>query len=180
MQQSLRRHPDSPCAAVGGIAVDISRSASDLILRYAVTGKIDALCIPEAIAPGRTDGLWRHTCFEAFLRPEAGEAYYEFNFAPSLQWAAYRFNGYRSGMQVAEGFRGPCIEIESEASRLELRAELALSDLPELPKDAAWRLALSAVIEEAHGALSYWALAHPPGKPDFHHADCFALELPPA
>jgi len=23
-------------------------------------------------------------------------------------------------------------------------------------------------------------LAHPPGKPDFHHPDCFALELPPA
>jgi hypothetical protein len=21
-------------------------------------------------------------------------------------------------------------------------------------------------------------LAHPPGKPDFHHSDCFALELP--
>jgi hypothetical protein len=23
-------------------------------------------------------------------------------------------------------------------------------------------------------------LAHPPGKPDFHHSDCFALELPAA
>jgi hypothetical protein len=34
------------------------------------------------------------------------------------------------------------------------------------------------VIEETNGRLSYWALAHPPGKPDFHHSDCFALELP--
>jgi hypothetical protein len=180
MQQSLRRHPDSPCATVGGIAVQVSRSASDLMLRYAMTGKIGELRVPEAAAPGRTDGLWRHTCFEAFLRPPAGEAYYEFNFAPSLQWAAYRFNGYRSGMQVAEGFRGPCIEIESEASRLELRVALSLSELPELSAGAAWHLALSAVIEEADGALSYWALAHPPGRPDFHHSDCFALELRPA
>jgi hypothetical protein len=52
--------------------------------------------------------------------------------------------------------------------------------LPDLPSDAPWLLGLSAVIEEMNGRLSYWALAHPPGKPDFHHADCFALELPAA
>ena len=46
--------------------------------------------------------------------------------------------------------------------------------------NASWRLGLSAVIEDTSGGKSYWALAHPPGKPDFHHADCFALELPPA
>ena len=43
---------------------------------------------------------------------------------------------------------------------------------------AAWRLALTAVIEETGGAKSYWALKHAPGKPDFHHADGFVLELP--
>ena len=34
-------------------------------------------------------------------------------------------------------------------------------------------------IEEASGRISYWALKHPPGRPDFHHPDGFALELPP-
>ncbi len=46
-----------------------------------------------------------------------------------------------------------------------------------------WKLALSAVIEETDGTKSYWALRHPPGAPDFHHPDCFALTLeapPPA
>jgi hypothetical protein len=33
------------------------------------------------------------------------------------------------------------------------------------------------VIEEKSGLLSYWALKHPPGKPDFHHPDAFALEV---
>jgi hypothetical protein len=33
------------------------------------------------------------------------------------------------------------------------------------------------VIEAIDGTLSYWALAHAPGSPDFHHLDCFALEL---
>ena len=32
-------------------------------------------------------------------------------------------------------------------------------------------------IEDEAGALSYWALRHPPGKPDFHHPAGFALEL---
>jgi len=39
------------------------------------------------------------------------------------------------------------------------------------------RVALSAVIEAPDGALSYWALRHAPGKPDFHHAEAFALSL---
>jgi hypothetical protein len=33
------------------------------------------------------------------------------------------------------------------------------------------------VIEEKNGALSYWALRHPAGKPDFHRRSAFAMEL---
>lgn len=67
----------------------------------------------------------------------------------------------------------PVIEIERGAESLVLRATLAVPD-------GALRVGLSAVIEERRGAKSYWALAHPAGKPDFHHSDCFALELPAA
>jgi hypothetical protein len=42
------------------------------------------------------------------------------------------------------------------------------------------RMGLTAVIEEADGTRSFWALAHPPGEPDFHHPDCILLELPSA
>jgi hypothetical protein len=52
-----------------------------------------------------------------------------------------------------------------------------LGRLTELPRNAPWRLGLSALIEDTSGCKSYWALAHPPGKPDFHHADCFAYEF---
>jgi hypothetical protein len=47
----------------------------------------------------------------------------------------------------------------------------------ELPIGAT-RLGLSAVIETVDGFFSYWALAHPSDKPDFHHPDSFILELP--
>jgi hypothetical protein len=46
-----------------------------------------------------------------------------------------------------------------------------------LPVNLAWQAALAAVIEERDGAKSYWALAHPLGKPDFHDPNCFILDL---
>jgi hypothetical protein len=65
------------------------------------------------------------------------------------------------------------------ARTFELKMFLELGRLADLRADARWRLGLSAVIEDMAGGKSYWALAHPPGKADFHHADSFARELPP-
>ncbi|MFN0041155.1 MAG: DOMON-like domain-containing protein [Burkholderiales bacterium] len=173
MRHALIRHPDSPDSAASHIEVEATRPRPDnLVLTYIVTGRIGDLLLPSVIASTRADALWQHTCFEAFLRAP-GEAYHEYNFAPSTQWAAYRFSGYRQGMSVATAVAPPGIETRSTPERLELRASLALH----LPTDGAWCLALSAVIEETSGRKSYWALAHPPGKPDFHHGDGFALEL---
>lgn len=45
-------------------------------------------------------------------------------------------------------------------------------------EDGQWLVGLSAVIEEAEGTRSYWALAHPADKPDFHHPDSFACDIP--
>jgi hypothetical protein len=180
MHHTLALHPDSRCNAVTRIDVEATRPRpGHLMLRYTVAGKIGDLRLPRPESPTRTDELWRHTCFEAFLR-SSGEAYYEFNVAPSTQWAAYAFTGYRSGMRVANEVGAPFIEVQPGADIYVLQASLDLERLAQLPKDAAWRLGLSAVIEEQSGAISYWALRHPPGRADFHHSDCFALELAPA
>jgi hypothetical protein len=176
---ALKLHPDSRCAAVTSIDVDVAcQRAGGLLLTYSVNGTIAGLLLPSITASATTGELWRHTCFEAFVRPLAGEAYCEFNFAPSTQWAAYRFDGYRSGMRAAE-IGAPRIEVQAEPKRYTLRAAVDLGDVS-LLSGAAWRIGLTAVIEEKNGEKSYWALAHPPGKPDFHHADCFALEIPQA
>lgn len=167
MRHALIRHPDFPCDAVRAIAVEVTRSEAGLALRYILTGDPAALAIPPRSVPERTDGLWRHTCFEAFLGD--GEAYTEVNLSPSTQWAAYCFDGYRQGMAPAD-LVPPVIETARTDTTFELGATLALP-----PGD---RLGLSAVIEEADGRISYWARAHPPGRPDFHHPDCFAADLP--
>jgi hypothetical protein len=58
-----------------------------------------------------------------------------------------------------------------------LQASLEIDQMSSLRIDGGWRIGLAAVIEETHGHKSYWALAHPPGKADFHHSDSFALEF---
>lgn len=177
--QSLICHPDRPFEAELSVAADAARSPSGLLtLNYKVAGRTDLLLLPPASAPARADELWRHTCFEAFVRASSGETYYEFNFAPSLQWAAYRFQAYRAGMGRAEGIPPPECEARTPDDAYRLKVAVDLAGVKELPTDMPWRLGLCAVVEEASGRMSYWALSHPRGRPDFHHSDCFALELP--
>jgi hypothetical protein len=184
MLQTLRLHPDSVCSAVNRIEVEVARPrASCLTLAYRVTGRIGELAMPAQAVATRTDELWRHTCFEAFIRNLPGGAYYEFNFAPSTQWAAYGFTAYRNGKREVSEIQPPRIAVEASSERCLLQASLELDRI--LPPvsgrgsgaDAPRRLGLSAVIEETNGNQSFWALAHPPGKPDFHHPDCWVLEI---
>lgn len=178
MHHTLKLHPDSRCSAVTDIEVEVSRPRPDtLTLRYLVSGKTDELRLPPVTSPARRDELWQHTCLEAFVAVPTSQAYYEFNLAPSTAWAVYHFSGYRSGMSVADEISAPHIEVQSNNEGFQLQVSLDLSQLPTLLQGEKWRLGLSAVIEETNGRKSYWALAHPPGKPDFHHSDCFASEL---
>jgi hypothetical protein len=180
MRQTLKRHPDSHCIAAEHIDVEVGRPNADrLVLLYTLAGKIDDIRMPSVVPAARSDELWRHTCFEAFVRASSGEEYYEFNFAPSTQWAAYRFSTYRSGMRLAAEISAPSIEVQLKPDCFTLQASLGLDHLSGLPRKALWRLGLSALIEDMSGRKSYWALAHPPGKPDFHHVDCFAYEFSP-
>jgi hypothetical protein len=178
MRGQLKLHSQSRCSAGVRITVEFTRQgALDLMLSYTVTGNVGSLCIPPVTAAVRGDELWRHTCFEAFVRG-AGAEYYEFNFAPTTQWAAYRFTGYRSGRCPAE-ISAPAIDVQSDADRFSLNALLQLDSLNSLPAQASWHLGLSAVIEERNGRISYWAFVHPSEKPDFHQAGSFAYELFP-
>ena len=175
VEQELRVHPAEPGNAVARIDARVCRvTATTLSLVYVASGRIEDVVIPAPAPPLRTDGLWKATCFEAFLKPEKESAYLEFNFSPSGQWAAYDFDDYRTGMTPAGLPAAPEIELVLAPRRLELRVTLSV-DLPREP----YRLGLSAVIDEQLGLKSLWALSHAGSVPDFHHPDCFTLELPP-
>lgn len=172
----LLAHPDTPGEWVWGIGAEVELTPGALVCRYQLHGEVGRLRVPAARTGRRADGLWQHTCFEVFAAAPGG-SYYEFNFAPSLEWAAYRFSGYRDGMTPASLTRAPGLKARRSADQLELTAQLYLEGLTELARGPLLHLGLSAVVEDDDGRLSYWALRHPPGNPDFHDPDAFALEL---
>lgn len=169
MRQALHPHAATPCPAVRALEAAAVRAGDALTLVYRLTGDLGRLAIPAAGPAERMDELWRRTCFEAFVAGE-DEGYLEFNFAPSTAWAAYRFEGYRRGM-AALPIAAPRIETLATEGAREVRVALSV------PLEGPWKVGLTAVIETAGGALSYWALAHPLGQPDFHHADGRILVL---
>src|SRR5262249_25656748 len=123
MRQALRLHPESSCSAVTHIEAEVlRRQATSLAFAYILTGAITELALPPIVAAARSDDLWRHTCFEAFLGSSSSAGYYEFNFAPSTQWAAYRFSDYRTEMRVAIEIKAPQITVYLSPERYILRA----------------------------------------------------------
>ncbi|MCW5670049.1 MAG: DOMON-like domain-containing protein [Hydrogenophaga sp.] len=178
LRAQLRCHPATPCGVALAVSVEARVHADGLRLRYTLRGDTSALRIPAPAAPLPTDGLWRHTCMEAFVAVDGEAAYREFNFSPSSEWAAYRFSSERQRDEVAEA-RDPALLrpplAHATARSLTLTARVATTALPRGP--TLLRLGLCAVIEERNGQLSYWALHHPREQPDFHHPDGRALRL---
>jgi hypothetical protein len=170
----LIAHPDHPPANISRIeARIIGRDASWLRVRWRIEGS-QALVVPAFAGKGRADDLWKSTCFELFLNPLGGEPYCELNLSPSERWNAYDFDGYREGMRERPFPREPECTIRQGSSFAIFDAAIPAAGLP----GADCAMGLSAVIEEEGSALSYWALAHPEGKPDFHAPACFAATLP--
>ncbi|MEY4720669.1 MAG: hypothetical protein RIQ46_394 [Pseudomonadota bacterium] len=170
----LAAHPDHPPLAVTGLSASmVGASEHWLRLRWRIDGA-GVLELPPLAGKGRTDGLWEKTCFELFVAH--GHGYAEYNFSPSERWAAYDFTGYRAGMTQRAMPRDPVCTMRRGSGGSSLAifdAEVPLAGLPPLP----WRMGLSAVIVEEGGHKSFWALAHAPGRPDFHHDTCFAVTL---
>jgi hypothetical protein len=144
-------------------------------LRYRLRGDLTGLAIAAPSASRRADRLWEHTCFEAFIAPYGRELYVEINVAPSTEWAAYAFDGYRLGMRQLEVARAPAIAVARQTDELTVTADVDLSALADARWP--WRVGLCAVVAQTGGARSYWALRHSGPKPDFHDAASFAVLL---
>jgi hypothetical protein len=173
--------PHSSCRpTLEKIEALIWRDEGEFDLDFRLFGSPLRVKLPQPKAkPARTDELWRTTCFEAFIRPRGGDAYFELNLSPSGDWASYRFDSYRVGMREAAivGHSDP--DVWNEAGIRMQDARFDIAGEPELDPSKGWEIGLSAVIEEIDGTKSYWALGHGAGPPDFHNPACFAYHLPP-
>lgn len=175
----LIRHPGNASnGVVRRIDVEISTTADGALrLCYFVDGDVNRIALPPHAPSEHADGLWRHTCFEAFVAGHTSTAYCEFNFSPSSQWAVYGFASYREGMSQLEHAIPPQVTASITDDRIALEAIVPRETLLSLPGDWTLRLGLAAVIERADGGQSYWALTHPGVRPDFHDPDGFVLQI---
>lgn len=169
----LVAHPANPPAQVRRISAKIIGHDSNwLRLRWRIEGS-GALVVPEFAGKGRADGLWRTTCFEAFLQPACGDRYIELNFSPSERWAAYDFSAPREGMTERPMPREPDCTMRQGSAFAIFDAAVPAMGLPQ----ADCAMGLTAVIEEESGVISHWALRHGGAEPDFHDPACFAARL---
>jgi hypothetical protein len=186
----LQPHPACAPGPLRALSVSGALDAAGRItLDYLLQGELLRLRLPAAAsAPQRRDDLWRQTCCELFARRAAAEAYVEFNFSPSGDWAAYHFDGYRRGRSRLEPAQ-PGITLHALGpGQLRIQACAQLPGGPEPAKrvraagvaDAAWQLGFAAVIEASDGTLAYWAARHSGARPDFHAPENFSLGLTPA
>ena len=176
----LNAHPSSVPGPVRHLEGSAVRTSDGLLrLAWHLDADLAGLRLPAARGPARTDELWRHTCFEAFINKAGSPAYWELNFSPSGEWAAYGFDSYRSGMKSLALEAAPEMRWQRTPGSLALDASLPLSTLHSLagPGWDSVRLGMSAVLEDQSGTITFWALGHPEGKPDFHDPACFVLEL---
>ena len=177
---TLTCHPETPTEAVRGLAARVCRTPDGrLAVSYALEGDLERLSVPAPRAPRAGSQLWKHTCYEIFIACKGLPAYHEFNVSPSGEWAAYAFDGYRAPRagELHTAALAPQVVVRNAPGKLELDAVIVLDRLSTEHSRVPLSLALSAVIEDRHGMLSYWALRHPPGRPDFHHSEAFALVL---
>jgi hypothetical protein len=176
-------HPDSAPVAVRSLTASARYGADGALdLSWQLTGDARQLRLAPPGPPARADRLWEHTCFEAFVADPHSTAYVELNFAPSGGWAAYGFRGYRDGGTALPLREAPAATWRQAADTLNLDVRFRMDSLPGPPgprPPVAVRVALAAVLEDHAGALAWWSLRHPPGKPDFHHPDAFGIEVAP-
>lgn len=174
----LLPHSSSACGAIRGFhgAIEYGSSPGELRISFRIDGAIGQLRLPQRGSALRADGLWQHSCFEAFVRSDASDSYHEFNFAPSGDWAAYRFASRREGRQ-SPALPAPTMEFRRAVDVFELNSTIALSGIPDLAEAQALQAGLAAVIEDQNGGLSYWALAHRAAQPDFHDPETFWLRV---
>ncbi len=163
-----------PGLRIGG---SIARRGDALSLDCAFEGELSRVAFPaRAARPERRNRLWEETCLELFLAAAGSEGYLEFNLSPAGHWNVYRFDSYRAGMREEEAIAAPPFRVSPEPGALRFTAALDLGGI--FPDGTDAEAGICAVVRDAAGNASHWALRHAGPRPDFHRRDGFVLKIP--
>lgn len=180
IKRTLRPFVGNEVDAVMGIEYVVWRDGGRIGVEYDIHGMLSHLVIPEQRAGAtdkRRDELWRHTCFELFVKEadKKKKGYLECNFSPSGNWNVYSFGSHRKKMRDADVATIPNIMTTASKKIYSLRAEVDLTGL--ISELSTIDVGVSCIIENRNGKQGYWALSHPKETPDFHDPESFLVRL---
>lgn len=170
----LKAYADIPSSFT--LEADLQFYGTELLLEYKLSDPQGLFELPHQNLPvagggvPRQDGLWTATCFEAFLQPAGFKNYYEFNFALTPAWQAYRLESYRQPQPPAPSDDFVLKSLQWDASKKQLQARLENRSA-----HRQFQTGLTAILVEKTGSKHYCALVHKGDKPDFHLSESFTL-----
>ncbi len=176
MVKKVQLRPFNPINKSLRLNVELQIEDNCLTLTYDLYDPENLILIPYPESPTtRVIGLWESTCFELFIREKREDHYFEFNFSFKEKWNCFYFPKPNAHLTEWPTDLLPSI---SRLTPHQLEVNIPLS----IFKKGFWQpgrmqLGISAVLEDLQGDLSYWALAHPDNKPNFHHFDSFLINL---
>ncbi|MFL5815219.1 MAG: DOMON-like domain-containing protein [Bdellovibrionia bacterium] len=158
------------------VRLEDSQGQKKLVLTYSAGGALNHILWPASLSshPQRRDELWKHTCFEAFIKPVGAgfkKEYWEINLSPAGDWNVYHFTNYREGMKREEAIHALHPTFTKDGDHWRLSCSLWV---PAWSKATQLEIGLTSVIEETSGEISYWAIHHAGPQPDFHLAKSFS------
>lgn len=166
------------------ITGNIERNSNRLIVGYVVRGDLKQIAIAKRAVrriatpsntPARKHELWEETCFEFFLGIKNYPQYWEFNLSPAGDWNVYHFDGYRQGMQEEIAFTTLPFSVDNQADSLTISIDVDLDKI--VAEEQLLDVAITTVIKQKNGDVSYWALTHRGAEADFHLRESFVLEM---
>jgi hypothetical protein len=175
---SFKLHPFDSKGKASALAIlgQITRQGNLLTLTYVLSGDLDQVRIPIPSArPSREYRLWEETCFELFIGAKYFSPYWEVNLSPSGSWNIFRFSDYRKNMAEETAVPTLPVRVTRQPDVLEIQTKISLETL--LLKNQPIRAGASAVIKGDDGNLTFWTLAHPSPKPDFHCKGAFCIQI---
>ncbi|MEJ6483271.1 DOMON-like domain-containing protein [Nostoc punctiforme UO1] len=173
---SLQPFPSTKSLPNLKIAGNISRNGNQFAIHYLLEGDLKEIAIAlPSNTPSRKHELWKETCFEFFLGIKNSQQYWEFNLSPSGHWNVYRLDGYRQGMQKETAFENLPINVQNQADSLALALNVDLDKI--ISVEQAIEVAITTVIKDRDGKVTYWALTHRGTEADFHLRDSFIIKL---
>ncbi|MGD8568561.1 MAG: DOMON-like domain-containing protein [Gammaproteobacteria bacterium] len=157
----------------------LSIDAGTASIQYLMSGDIANVKFPPvAPQPQRRENLWQTTCFELFVSATDSKEYWEYNLSPSHDWAVFHFSDYRQNK--SDDLATPDLTITTQRTNNK-RFDLGCTiELPQAVKSHKMELGVSAVVQNIHDQLYYYALIHCKKTADFHHRDSFIIGVEPA